>query len=1260
MNNNQTNRLKRSENTENMLYIYQLNCNSLSNKLAEIKYYLYRNKPDILCLCETMIKKYEPKFIGYNVLWKHRNGDKGGLAILIRQDISFREINFNPFPERSLELQIIEFADQLGTIRLGNMYNPHQNILVPEFNHYLNILGNRCILIGDFNAHSPLWDIRGRSNCTGKNIERILEYNNLEILNNIDLPTYIDNSTGRTSTLDLCIASSSIANRAEFGRGQDIGSDHFPVEISIGISVFKSEMKRATRWKLKKVEWAKWSENLCGVSEYILPTDTISHNQKLTDKILRASNSFIPKSKTEKSLKRCTPWWDQECKDAITNRNVAKNILIRHPLLGNLIEYKRCQAKVKVLIKKKKTESWRNFASTLQSNTPSSKIWRTIKAINGKQSPRNIPIGNYSSTDKDKANLLLEHLTLNVDQLQANEPLPQIPERTNDPFLDIKEHEIIKCISKLKNTCPGADDVCNIFFKKAPKCIISELLQLYNSSLISGTVPDEWKSGIICPIPKPGKDPTLVSSYRPITMLSCIGKLLERILKRRLEFFLETEKVFPATQTGFRKSRSTIDCLATLKHIITKSLSQKKYCLVTYLDLQSAYDCVWHDGLIYKLKSLHVNSYISNWLQNYLKHRKVKVRVGLHLSEEKLLNKGLPQGAVLSPVLFNIMLHDMPTSDRVKVLTYADDITLVCTCLDLNEAKEHMQQYLNTLTSWLIRWKFLLNPQKCSYQIFTKKRHIPDITLLIANQNIYNSTNQRVLGIIFDAPKLSFREHINYIKTECSRRLCVLRSISSNSWGASRNLLRRVYISYVRSKMEYGCVIFAELTTTLMKKLTVVQNNALRTILGARKTSPVLSLEVEAYVMPLDIRFKFLFIKWYCKMLYSPFNEQYPEIGQEVGLVTYNNKVSTNNVWASSTILDSIGLNNIRRVSTQYISPVPPNIDLSSRIKFDMFEDEDKISQNIIKKNIFMERKDKMYNNFIEIYTDGSKLEDGSTSAAMFVPHQSIATSWKLNPFHSVLGAELYAILKSLQFVATKPTLENHNIVLFTDSKSALHIIVNTFDPSYKNIAFQIQKLLYDLGERVKLQWVRGHIGVLGNETADRAANLGHSNSYSTLTDLSFNEVLKQIKEKCFRMWVRLWKERVTNTQRGDFMSEHIDQPVFRPWLSLNCRLYETVSARFRIGHFGLNSHMNRFEMRESPECEFCGANETIEHFLFECEQYNMNRNEMRSALDDINVDFVISNLMLGGDFSNRVQIKIHKIVIKYLVQSGTGRIRNF
>ena len=184
----------------------------------------------------------------------------------------------------------------------------------------------------------------------------------------------------------------------------------------------------------------------------------------------------------------------------------------------------------------------------------------------------------------------------------------------------------------------------------------------------------------------------------------------------------------------------------------------------------------------------------------------------------------------------------------------------------------------------MLRWKFILNPAKCSYQIFTNKRSIPQIDLEISSQKIDQKDLQKVLGIILDAPKLTLKQHVHYIKNDCSRRLNIMRAITSNKWGASRNLLRRVYISYIRSKIEYGCVIYHEFPYSTQKCIDVIQNNAMRIILGARKTSPILSLEIESYIMPLDLRFKYLFLKWYIKMMYSPTDTHYPEISRQVGL----------------------------------------------------------------------------------------------------------------------------------------------------------------------------------------------------------------------------------------------------------------------------------------------------------------------------------------------------------------------------------------
>jgi len=141
-----------------------------------------------------------------------------------------------------------------------------------------------------------------------------------------------------------------------------------------------------------------------------------------------------------------------------------------------------------------------------------------------------------------------------------------------------------------------------------------------NMSWISGSVPDIWKHGIVVLIPKPGKSQEQVNGYRPITLLPCMEKLMERMVLRRLEYTLEGQKVFSSLQLGFRKGKSTIDALHLMRNAITAVRLAHEYCLVVYLDIEGAFDSVWHDGLLFKLRGIGVGDQMLAWLYNYFQN----------------------------------------------------------------------------------------------------------------------------------------------------------------------------------------------------------------------------------------------------------------------------------------------------------------------------------------------------------------------------------------------------------------------------------------------------------------------------------------------------------------------------------------------------------------------------------------------------------------------------------------------------------------
>ena len=333
--------------------------------------------------------------------------------------------------------------------------------------------------------------------------------------------------------------------------------------------------------------------------------------------------------------------------------------------------------------------------------------------------------------DKSKAQQFEDYYTSDTQQNWRYLPEVQIEvERLKNLITykteELEYHELIEAIKTLKNSAPGGDSIMNIFLKQTTDSMRRDLLNLYNTSWITGTVPDEWKQGVICPILKPNKDATLVESYRPITLLPTIGKLMEKIVLRRLEYRIELNKLLADTQMGFRRGRSTVDALQLITGEISKALTNKTFCIVVYLDIKGAFDAIWHEGLLFKLKKIGERDQVLKWIQSYLKSRKVKVRIGNKTSEGKDLICGLPQGGALSPMLFNIMLGDMPSTPAgIYLVSYADDITVIARGSCLLQTKRLLQRYLNELGEWFRCWRFTLCPDKTYYRFLPKKDTCP-------------------------------------------------------------------------------------------------------------------------------------------------------------------------------------------------------------------------------------------------------------------------------------------------------------------------------------------------------------------------------------------------------------------------------------------------------------------------------------------------------------------------------------------------------
>ena len=234
---------------------------------------------------------------------------------------------------------------------------------------------------------------------------------------------------------------------------------------------------------------------------------------------------------------------------------------------------------------------------------------------------------------------------------------------------------------------------------------------------------DEWKMATIIPIPKLGKELSSPTSYRPISLLSCFAKLVERLITRRLYYYVETNKLFSATQAGFRKRLGTHDQISRIENQIKVALARQQVCVIVFFDIAKAYDTVWHLGLLVKMAKLGICGKMLRWVQEYLQARTFKVFFEGSYSSSRNISSSVPQGSSSAPSLFNIMVHDMPRVAGVYRSEFADDIAIAATGSDVCQVTSRVQEQINALGDWCKRWGLDLNVGKTKAMLFHEKTY---------------------------------------------------------------------------------------------------------------------------------------------------------------------------------------------------------------------------------------------------------------------------------------------------------------------------------------------------------------------------------------------------------------------------------------------------------------------------------------------------------------------------------------------------------
>ena len=1188
----------------------QWNCRGLGTSAPDLQAAISGRRPIAVCLQETKLavgSRFAIK--GYKMFRKDLRSDTlghGGVILAVHNGIPSQNVDLNtPLQAVAARVQI-----ETRSFTLCSLYFP-PGIRFPdaEFRRLLTELHPPYVLMGDFNAHHVAW---GCDHCCarGRSLERLINEESLCVLNT-GTRTHFTLPSGRTSVLDLTLCSPQLAQLFNWTVDDDpLGSDHFPIWLEYRDGpVLES---RPPRWNFRKADWNDFNTR---IETGLNSPGAADSMESFTSLIVCAAEASIPK--TSGCPKRPpVPWWTDECRDVIRARKRAYRAFDRHSTTENLIAFRKARALARRTIQDAKRASWRRYVSGLNQFTPVAQVWSQLRRISGSYAPSPLPVltvgdreilapaevaNEFGRSIADRCSLsgsnpaFLRHKARHERTTITFASSEQLP--FNQPFTIT---ELRSAVDGLRSVAEGPDQVHNDMIRHFPPRALDVLLSLFNELWETGQFPDAWREAVVIPLLKPGKTGSDPRHYRPISLTSALCKLFEKLVNSRLSWFLEQRNIFAESQCGFRKNRSTVDHLVTFDTVVRTAFKQRHHVGAVFFDIEAAYDTAWRHGILMKAYRYGIRGNMGRFLQNYLKERFFRVRVGHQLSDRFRQKDGVPQGGVLSVALFALMINDV-----VDVLPrpigrslFVDDLAIWAASSSTRAMERQLQLAVARLEQWASINGFKFSTEKTVAAHFCRRRSCPsNLAVTLHGQTIPVRSPVKFLGMELDS-RFTYRDHFKTLKAKCLKALNILKCVSRTSYGADRKTLLLLYRSLIRSKLDYACVAYDAACLSSKRSLDVIHHAALRIATGAFRTSPIASVLVEADEMPLALRRKTLSMRYATRLLQFPSHPTYRVVFSKRTLSLLRRGGPERTFPLSvrfAMFLDDSGfrtrfIERWKHPETPPWSNITPVIDVSlSDIHKNQISPEESRSRAL--------ELIASYNDYMAIYTDGSKTLEGVGSA--FICGDTIH-QFSMPSNASVFTAELVAIRNALHFIRQSDA--NRHVIL-TDSLSSL-MALRVFNPSHVFLT-DILTLLTTLdseGKEVVLCWIPAHVQIAGNEKADLAAREAAGVAPAGRFPLPASDFKRFISSFTRAEWQQNWDAIRINKLK-------ILKPRLGRWQSSyrRSRGEEVALCRLRLGHtYATHKHLICGEDR--PRCPKCGEYLTVSHVLVSCAHLSRER----------------------------------------------------
>ena len=1053
----------------------------------------------------------------------------------------------------------------------------------------------------DANAHHSDWGSPGSSiDNRGRIISEWIEEQELIILNNGE-PTYLANN-GTHSHIDITLCSPEIATKFSWETHHDpLNSDHYPIIITDHEAQNDNISTPAPRWNIAKADWTTYQKVLKLPKVFINKTPS-EVNEEVKEAILTAAGKSMPKLENLKP-RPSAYFWNEEC--SITKRAKNRALTRYGNHLGNMeywIEYKRCKAIFRKAMKKAREESWKKFLENFTSKTRAKDVWKHMRKLRNKPTSRSILLkvnDHYITEQKEVCNILVDNYARRSDGIYENQVFQNLKENTemndiifednngedyNQPFtIEELTFALKSCISKSS----GPDSLPYIFIQKMSMEQLNLMLNFYNYVYSHG-YPEEWKEGDIIALHKPGKIKTSPDSYRPITLTNCLAKIIEKMVNRRLKRYLEESNFYTPYQSGFRARHSTLDGVTRLEHSAFKAIKNKKYCIATMLDISQAFDKVWHHGLLMKIKTAGLSGDLPKFIQQMLQNRRIRVKIGGEFSDWRGLGCGVPQGSVLSPTLFSIYINDIfnQVPEEVQYSLFADDGALWTTSNNLESGVETMQAALNSIQLWSNSWGLQISQLKTTFTIFTRKQLQNPPAIQMNNTEIKYTKVTKFLGVKFDQ-KLTWKDHIDETKLKCQKDLQLMRVIACNKFSSDYKTLKKIYTALILPKIEYASFLFGDAAKTHLTKLDRIQYEACRIILGVMKCTPTIKLEVEANILPLELRRR----------------KQLTEYGVRVSMIPNHpirnilNNLPTPLPRYSTVAMKKSALQNLKVElnELQLTSLNIPTIPMKHFYNRDILpfkstladsKKEDRVSHQW--KILFNFMIQDRYPQHHQLYTDGS-CKDGKTGNAVYSPSFQVLN--RLPDSTSIFTAELHGIYLAIQFIIQH--IHGGNFLILTNSLNVIRAL-QSINISGHSLMIKIYEILSQIPSgKIAIEWVPSHMGIPGNEKADQLANQATTLNYINQIPQEKSEIMKKINTETLKEWQRRWR-------RVDPDKTYFKREIGPTAYTEERRIDQINLTRLRLGTTRL-THAHYFTRTEPKTCRHCNVRLNLQHLLVNC-----------------------------------------------------------